>query len=218
MKGRESDPVFILALAHATGCTRLAPPARAASALMPVGSNRLMKARPFMLSSSKQRFLVTAAACSFIAGAVGLASSSAMNMQADAAQADAPAQVATYKPQQAFDQYYLADQLQQKMQEMQRQMQQAQQAGDRQKLMQIQQQMQQERQKVIDQFYSDVETAAVDVARDEGVDIVAVEILYTADRIGEPADMTEQIIKTMNQNAPQRQGGAAPQPKGNPGR
>jgi len=171
-----------------------------------------------MLSSSKQRFLVTAAACSFIAGAVGLASSSAMNMQADAAQADAPAQVATYKPQQAFDQYYLADQLQQKMQEMQRQMQQAQQAGDRQKLMQIQQQMQQERQKVIDQFYSDVETAAVDVARDEGVDIVAVEILYTADRIGEPADMTEQIIKTMNQNAPQRQGGAAPQPKGNPGR
>jgi len=155
------------------------------------------------LFGQSKRVLGGAAALAIAGAAISLSlsTSDVSNAQSAAEKKSESVHVGTYQPQKAFENYHGAEQMNRKMQELQTQMQQAQQQGDRQRMQQIQQQMQQLQNDTIEQFYNDVESAAPEVARQNGVSIVAVEILFTEDQIDDPKDLTDPIIKKINADA-----------------
>lgn len=107
----------------------------------------------------------------------------------------------TYEPQRAFQQYHGMQDFNQQMQRLQQQAQEAQQQGDQQRMMQIQQEMQQLQNQVVEQFHSDVENVIPKVAENAGVQLVAIDIVYAADDLGEPHDLTDQLIQQVNEEA-----------------
>lgn len=130
-----------------------------------------------------------------------LSTSQATKAQSASDKQNQTVRVGTYEPQKAFNNYYGYDEMNQEMQQLQGEMQQAQQEGDRQRLQQLQQRMQQLQDETIQQFYDDVENAVPEVAKDSGVSIVAVEILYTEDQVEEPKNLTDPIIEKINEGA-----------------
>jgi len=116
--------------------------------------------------------------------------------------------IGTYEPQLAFQQYHGMREFNQRNEELQREAQEAQQEGDQQRLMQIQQELQQLQGQVIEQFYNDVEQVIPKVAENAGVKIVAIEIAYADEKFGDPKDITEKLIRKVNENA-----GGEPEPE-----
>lgn len=115
-------------------------------------------------------------------------------------------QVATYQPQAVFEQYYQTQYLFEFVEELQAEAQAAQQAGDQQKMMELQMRFQQREQQVMDAFMQDVEAAMPVLAADAKVDLIALEIQYSAPHISDPTDLTEQLVAKINANAPQDEG------------
>ena len=115
--------------------------------------------------------------------------------------------VGTYTPQTAFSQYHQAEGLQRRAQEIQLAMQEAQEQGDQQRMIELQaemQQMQMAQQQVVERFLDDVEKAVPEIAREAGVSVFAVEIVYTSDEVGEPVDLTRELVEHINNNADER--------------
>jgi cell fate (sporulation/competence/biofilm development) regulator YlbF (YheA/YmcA/DUF963 family) len=120
--------------------------------------------------------------------------------------------IGTFQPQTAFESYHGAAAMNERMMELQQQMQEAQQQGDQQALMDAQMRMQQLQNEVIEQFYADLEEAMPDVAKEANVKIVAVDVVYTDDSIGEAKDITEHIVKHLNNDEPDEQRDAVDAP------
>jgi Skp family chaperone for outer membrane proteins len=119
--------------------------------------------------------------------------------------------VGTYDMQQIFQSFEGRTAFMQRAQEIQRQAQAAQQAGDQQKLQQLQQQMMQARQQMGVQLQKAVDDVIADVAEQQGVEVVASEVLYSAPSV-ETKNVTQAIIAEMNGGS----GGAQPAPSPQP--
>lgn len=103
-------------------------------------------------------------------------------------------QVGTYEPQRAFEQYPGGQRLIEAYQAAQADMVKAQEAGDERALEQIQQQLQQTQQEVIGQFERDVEALLPDVARAAQVQVIALDVVYTAKGVN-TKDVTPQVAR-----------------------
>lgn len=121
--------------------------------------------------------------------------------------------VGSYEPQKAFEQYPGRNELLEEFQSAQEDMTKAQEQGDQQKLQQIQMKLQQKQQQVIDQFQRDVEAALPDVAKAAEVQVIAVEIAYTAEGV-KTKDVTSQVVSALSErkteDAPARRERAVP--------
>lgn len=113
----------------------------------------------------------------------------------DAVQANAAdgLKVGTYSPQDAFEQYPARTDMVEQIQAAQQKMQQAQQDGDQQTLMQVQQEIEQLQQDTIQSFYKEVEEALPEIAAEQGVKVVAMEVVYTSDDV-QSSDLTDQVV------------------------
>jgi hypothetical protein len=135
-----------------------------------------------------------------VAVAGGLLVSAGVNAQTDAPSTQ-PADklvVGTYDPMQAFQAYPGRTELEQKARTAQSDARQAQQEGDQQKMMQISRQFQADRQRIIEQFQSDVDGAMPAVAKQQGVQVVVVQVVYTAPNV-ETRDVTQAVVKQIEQ-------------------
>jgi hypothetical protein len=110
-------------------------------------------------------------------------------------------QIATYEPQLAFQQYHGMQEFNLQMQRVQQQMQEAQQQGDQQRLVQLQQEMQELQNQVVEQFYNEVQEVIPQIVEDTGVKVVAIEIVYASDEFAEPKDITDRLIRKVNEEA-----------------
>ncbi|TVQ59236.1 MAG: hypothetical protein EA379_11495 [Phycisphaerales bacterium] len=128
----------------------------------------------------------------------------AQTQRAQPVERDAQVRVGTYTPQTAFSQYRGADAINERAERLQIEMQEAQQGGDQQRMMELQSEMQQlqmAQQQIVERFFAEVERAVPEVAREAGVSVFAVEIVYTAAELGEPMDLTPQVVERINKNA-----------------
>ena len=109
--------------------------------------------------------------------------------------------VGTYQPQQAFREYHRTQSFQREVQQLQQQAQ-----NDPQKAIQMQQQLQQKQQQLVQQFQSDVEAAVPEVAKEEDVQLVAAQIVYTSpDLQSNVKDLTPAITEKINEGAAAQQ-------------
>ncbi|MEX2670705.1 MAG: OmpH family outer membrane protein [Phycisphaeraceae bacterium] len=131
--------------------------------------------------------------------AVALMALAALAIGFDRASAQAEGEelrVGTYQPQQAFQMYHRTAAFQQEMQELQAQAQET----EPEQLAQLQQQAEQMQQEVIQQFERDVKNAVPEIAEQANVDLVAVEVVYTAPGV-EQEDVTESVVEKINEGA-----------------
>lgn len=149
--------------------------------------------------STFQRFMKTTGVLAF-AGAAAIAAVALTGASSPVAVEDA-VKIGTYNPQEAFNQYEGMQEFQRRSQELQQQMQEAQQQGDQQRMFEIQNQLQMQQEQVIEEFFEAVEKVVPEVADENGVQIVAVDIVYSAPDIGEPEDLTQKIISEVNAQA-----------------
>jgi hypothetical protein len=117
--------------------------------------------------------------------------------------AEKTVQTGTYQPQRVFEQYHRTQELMEFLHELQGEAQIAQQEGDQQKMIELQMRFQQREQQLMDAFMQEMEKAMPEVAREANVDIIALEIQYKAPHVGDPTDLTEQLVAKMNASAPQ---------------
>ncbi len=106
---------------------------------------------------------------------------------------EAAIQVGTYNAQDAFEQHPAQAGLKESMASLQGAMQEAQEEGDNQRMQQLQQQFEQERTQAVEQFHQDVEAAVPEAADKAGVQVVAEQVIYTADNI-ETKDITADVV------------------------
>ena len=158
----------------------------------------------------KARTLTAVLAAVAVAGAAAVTLNTNVAAQAEesAASGNASITVGTYKPRQAFQAYPGRSESMKKLQDMQSQAQQAQQNGDQQKLQQLSQSMQQEQQRIVQKFREDVDKVMPKVAKESGVDLVAMEVVYQGDGV-QTKDLTKQVVSQL--------GGEMPKPRGLPG-
>lgn len=121
------------------------------------------------------------------------------NSSTHAVQNDAGDQmvIGTYDPQSAFEQYPARDDMMQQIQQGQQKMQEAQQQGDQQALIQLQQELEKLQQDTIASFYDDVKEALPQIAENQGIKVIAMEVVYTSDDV-KSSDVTEQIVKSFD--------------------
>ena len=169
-----------------------------------------------MFTSMKSRVLGGSALAATLAVALGVNQAPAPDDETAATEQEQV--IGIYNPEAAFQQYHGIQELIALSQRVQQEAQQAQAEGDQQRLMQLQQQMQQERMRVINQFQEDVRRVAPDVAQEQGLQLVAVEVAYVAEEFGEPKDITQEMVDKINEDAPEQEqpagstpGGPAPQ-------
>ncbi len=111
-------------------------------------------------------------------------------------QAQGITRVGTFDIEQVFQTYPGREDMMEAQQEAQPQMAEAQQEGDHQKMQEIQQQLQQKQQEVIDTFHDDVEAELPDIADDANVQVIAVEVEWTADGI-DTTDVTDDVVEAL---------------------
>jgi glutamine synthetase adenylyltransferase len=141
---------------------------------------------------------IAAGACVLVAG---LAIHASQN-QAHAQQAnEGEVRLATYDPQTVFSQSPMQQQLAQKGEEIGAAMQQAQQQGDQQAMQQLQAQFQQEQQQIFHQFEQAIRQIAPSVAEEEGVQVIAADIVYSAGAL-ETTDVSTQLAEGMEALVP----------------
>lgn len=91
--------------------------------------------------------------------------------------------VGTYSVQEAFAAHPASKKLDQALAEAQTGMEKAQQEGNQQQMQQIQQKYEQTRSQAVETFREDVAEALPEVAREAGVKVVALDIVYTAEGV-----------------------------------
>ena len=111
--------------------------------------------------------------------------------------------VGSYNPQSVAQQVGLEQKLMAEMGTLQERMQAAQQQGDQQAMQEIQMEAQQIQQGIIGEFESDLDAAMAGIAGEAGVQMIAVEVSWTAPGV-ETVDLTQEFVDAM--------GGAAPAP------
>lgn len=105
--------------------------------------------------------------------------------------------VGVYHPQQVFTSSKLGERMQRDFEEIHRELQSAQQEGDQQRMEQLQMRAQQAQQQLIASFEQNIERIIPRVAREEEVQLVAMEILYAAEEV-ETRDLTEAVVKHLD--------------------
>lgn len=139
--------------------------------------------------------------------ALGLAMAPAMDDETQAQQAENNGiRIGTFDPERVFQQYHGINELIALSQRLQAEAQQAQMQGNQQRLMELQMEMQEGQMRVINQFQEDVQRLVPDIARENDIKIVAVEITYIADEYGEPEDISRKLVEKLNAEAPQTEG------------
>jgi TolA-binding protein len=117
-------------------------------------------------------------------------------------------QTGTYQPQMVFEQYYRTQQLMEFLHELQGEAEVAQREGNQQKMMELQMRFQQREREVMEAFMERIEGVVTEVAEEEKVDVVALEIQYKAPHVGDPTDLTQQIVAKLNKDAPKTEADA----------
>ena len=102
----------------------------------------------------------------------------------------------TYSPQAVAEQIGLQQKLMAEMGQFQGRMQAAQQEGDQQAMQQIQMEAQQIQETIIGEFETDLEAAMPGVAEEAGVQMIAMEISWTAPGI-ETKDVTGELVEAL---------------------
>lgn len=102
--------------------------------------------------------------------------------------------VGTYDTELVFQRHPSYDELMEALTTAQQGMQQAQQEGNQEEAMRVQQQYEQTRNRVIEEFRTDVTETVPEAAEAAGVQVVAVEIIYTGDDVG-AKDITDELIE-----------------------
>ncbi|MFA9479704.1 hypothetical protein ACERK3_15560 [Phycisphaerales bacterium AB-hyl4] len=105
--------------------------------------------------------------------------------------------IGTYQQDLVFSGYHALGELMQEFQELQMEAQQAQQEGNQEQMMQLQQRLQEAQQNIIGTYESALDEALPEVAEETGVDVIALEVVYTAEGI-EPQDVTENLLEKLN--------------------
>lgn len=108
----------------------------------------------------------------------------------------------TYQPQAVFEQYHRTQKLMELLNELQGEAEVAQREGNQQKMMELQMRFHQGEQEVMNAFMADLDLALPKLASEANVDLIALEIVYSADHVGEPTDLTRQLIQKINADAP----------------
>ncbi|MFP4499846.1 MAG: hypothetical protein ACLFTT_02500 [Candidatus Hydrogenedentota bacterium] len=140
--------------------------------------------------SFQMGLLAAAMAVALVVAATALTSGTAVQAQ----QAEEGAiVVGTYNAQAAFEQHPAQAEFKQSIATLQDGMREAQQEGDNERVQQLQQEYEQERTQAVEQFHQDVETAVPDAASKAGVQVVAEQVVYTADNI-ETKDITADVV------------------------
>lgn len=101
--------------------------------------------------------------------------------------------VGTYTPRDVAQQVGLEEKMRGEMEGLQQRMQAAQQQGNQQEMQSIQAEAQQVQQRIIGDFESNMDAAMAEVAEQTGVDVIAIEVSYTAPGI-ETKDVTSEIV------------------------
>lgn len=126
--------------------------------------------------------------------------------------------IGTYQPSQVAQSVGFQQRMMQKMQGLQARMQQAQEEGDQEAMQQIQSEAQQAQQDATNELLADIEAVMPQVAGETGVQVVAVNVTYTADGVT-TKDITQDIVNAMS--AEEESAQAAPtmeEPAGDEGR
>lgn len=109
----------------------------------------------------------------------------------------------TFDPQAVFQQSYGFNELMELSQRLQAEAQQAQSEGDQERLMELNQEMQQGQERIINQFQEEIDRIVPEVARENDFDIIALEVVYVQENIGEAEDITEEVVTAINADAPE---------------
>lgn len=129
--------------------------------------------------------------------------------EAEAPGAEAELRVGTYDPQSVLEQHPAHEELWQTAQSTQSEMQKAQQEENYEKVQQLQQEYQQKRNQILDDFEADIDEALPEVAEDTGVQVVALEVVYTGDEV-QTQDITPDLVEELNDNQEDTQEDGAP--------
>lgn len=111
-------------------------------------------------------------------------------------------QVGTYEPQAVFQNSPHSATLTERLAPLQQEAQQAAQEGDQQRAIEIQGRMQTIQNEVVQEFLSDVEAAIPNVAAEAGMKIVALDVVWVDPELGEPKDISNDLVAELNGNAP----------------
>lgn len=111
---------------------------------------------------------------------------------------DIPLTVGTYDAEKVFQSHPAQTELSSAMQSAQMKMQQAQQTGNQQQMQQIQMEHQQTRGRLLGEFEDDIAAAMPDIAKSTGVNVAAMQVIYTADDV-ETKDITSQLVAAFDQ-------------------
>lgn len=125
-------------------------------------------------------------------------------------QSETTMNVGTYDMQAAFEQHPAQKELQQLMNSLQAKAEQAQgEEGGAAELQRLQAQYNEKRTQVIQQFHVDVEKVVPDAAKEAGVSVVAVELIYKGNDVN-VKDITSEIIKRFKEDDTGDQGETPP--------
>lgn len=116
---------------------------------------------------------------------------------------EADLQVGTYDPQSVLEQHPAHEELWQAAQSTQSEMQKAQEQDDYEQVQQLQKQYQEKRNQILDDFEADIDEAIPEVAEDAGVQVVALEVVYTDDNI-QTKDITSELVDELNDDQDQQ--------------
>ncbi|MFP4143994.1 MAG: hypothetical protein ACLFV3_02520 [Phycisphaeraceae bacterium] len=105
--------------------------------------------------------------------------------------------VGTYQPQAVFQAHPAQEELLESLRSTQEEMQKAQDQGDMETVRQIQQEYDNERQKIVEEFQTDVEQTLPELAEDADIDIVALEVTYRADDV-RTEDITSDLVSALS--------------------
>lgn len=123
--------------------------------------------------------------------------------EADMPGSQADLQVGTYDPQSVLEQHPAHEELWQAAQSTQSEMQKAQEQDDYEQVQQLQKQYQEKRNQILDDFEADIDNAIPEVAEDMGVQVVALEVVYTDDNI-QTKDITSELVDELNDDQDQQ--------------
>ncbi|MBD3297828.1 MAG: hypothetical protein GF341_04165 [candidate division Zixibacteria bacterium] len=117
---------------------------------------------------------------------------------ADESGEDVSLTVGTYDAETVFQSHPAQSELSSAMQSAQMKMQQAQQTGNQQQMQQIQMEHQQTRGRLIGEFEDDIAAAIPDIAKSAGVNVAAMQVMYTADDV-ETKDITSDLVAAIGE-------------------
>lgn len=118
--------------------------------------------------------------------------------QAQQQDAEPAMKVGVYDQQALFQEYPGSEELMQYFQQIESDMQEARQAGDQEKMQQLQQATEQKRNEVVEKFQDAVQEALPQVAGEENVKVVAMQVVYTADDV-QTTNLTEPLAAAITE-------------------